>query len=104
MSSSPTLMGLLTLGNGNTTVKAIKTIKDENYEMAMEEVIGYDLYVQDEITDELTVYSFNQLGVLDSSRNTEGSFLTETIGIAINPVDDALCYRHTFPPCVWRRR
>ena len=55
----------------------------------MTQIVGYDLYVKDDITGDLTGYSFNIDGQLDANRTADPSALNETISITINPVDDA---------------
>ena len=55
----------------------------------MTQVVGYDLYVKDDMTGDLTGYAFNVDGQLDANRTADPSALNESISITINPVNDA---------------
>ena len=82
----------LQLDDGNITVRAIQKVYSTDpadTPAAITQVVGYDLYVIDDITGDVTGYSFNIDGQLDANRTADPSALNETVSITINPVNDA---------------
>ena len=82
----------LQLDDGNINVRAIQKLYSTDpadTPAAITQVVGYDLYVIDDITGDLGGYAFNIDGQLDANRTADPSALSETVSITINPVNDA---------------
>ena len=87
----------LILQDEYTTIKDLQVITSDS-ETETTDVLGYDIHVEDQLSSQTTVWSFDQYGILGGGSDVNNTSLVESISIAINPINDVPVVSGTLLP------